>query len=227
VGEGRSEVDGGFVISLPEGPDAGRILSQLANDPQAAVILQVDRDDDLPYLITPPLTLSQGTLVVELEVVLEPLEPCPIMSMWADLADRLSRAHIDQLNEIVRMLAAGLIFNDWDLQRRHGIIDALEAAFLDPTGLLRAAGPLPGWVRLKEVDGLISYCECLGNQDVSVRAAYVDLAGKIVTFDDLLAVDWVIDPVEFADGDINGVMRRAQERYRVKPVPHPLIQEEG
>lgn len=114
--------------------------------------------------------------------------------VWRALGERLETAGITRIDHVARELAdrRSTALAAWPLEKRRSILVALEEAFLDPTGVLRAAaGTVPSLEALQDRAVLEAYSEGLGTcrDREDVRAALVALAVKAVRFRALTEVD--------------------------------------
>lgn len=142
---------------------------------------------------------------------------------WKEAGARLKQARIARLNELTRSLIsvspARARFADWDVATRHAVLSALETAFLDPRGALSAIGaPPPGFLALRSQTKLDDYRRSIEPHmsDANVRKAFSEMAGKVMSFPDLLFVDWVIDLNEFESGNTGAALGKFEDEYKVK-----------
>jgi hypothetical protein len=139
-------------------------------------------------------------------------------AMWTEFGNRLSHGGVQRFNDIVKRLAGlalDTLFGDWPFEQRYGIVSGLQTALLDPTGQLRPLAPVPSLAQLHRPGALQDYCARLGQREAATRAAFVDLKATVETFNDLLAVDWIVIPQSLINGDVNGALRQARDRYRL------------
>jgi len=201
LGSAKSAADGSFLVTWMEAPRIASLLCLIANCREAKWVVRVRPDADGPSLLELPLAASAGVdMSLELSVSITPAKVTK--TRWAELAARTGKAGIVQLNRLVNQLAnqpaEASIFGDWTLAERHGVLRALEAAFLDPHEILSAIKPLPSWEALAAPGGVDAYLHNLGGlqRGSRVKTAIEDLTAKIEAFPSLSQVDWQIDPAK-------------------------------
>ena len=220
LGEGISSYDGHFGIVFRNSPLVEQRLCLLRQCPDSAVLLKVCGEEGSVYFVSSRLYGPRRSLFIELSVPL-PLEELSL-EIWRQLSGRLLAARVAHLEELVRQLVllppGQSLFADWSLIRRQSVLAALEAAFLDPRGLLRARVQLPRWNELSAPGALEAYQQALLphiERDLNAQTAFRELLGKVTRFSDLASVDWVIDPIPLVKGDIGAALTRFQEQYQV------------
>jgi hypothetical protein len=140
---------------------------------------------------------------------------------WARAFAAVERSRIGRVNELFRELsspAPGTPFAAWSAGERLGALAGLEAAFLDPEGLLRRAGAPPPTLAALQLPGAFeAYARRLDSASIdrSTRAALRDVAAKAVSFQSLADVDWVMEPMELRNGNPGAALTRFQDAYRV------------
>jgi hypothetical protein len=126
---------------------------------------------------------------------------------------------VTQLHDIARQLVlaapAGSLFGDWPLEVRHGVVAALERAFLDPGRVLVEGGHPPTFARLRTRAGRAEYAALFAARpnDVAVATAYHTLSGKANAFDSVFDVDWVVDLDALAEGEPEKAVNAHQATY--------------
>jgi hypothetical protein len=138
------------------------------------------------------------------------------------MGKRLLKVRLARLNGVVNELLSSpntaSLFQDWDVQTRQSAVLKLESAFLDPAGILNSKAPLPSFERLKSPGGLEAYHKQLPPLEKNSRLAqaFMDLASKLSAFNDISAVDWVIDAQDFITGNVSGAVNKFADLYTSK-----------
>lgn len=178
-------------------------------------------DGGRKLLQTDPRPLALNGLHVELPIAVarEPLGP----ERWTKVGPAIAEARIGRVNDLVATLAANTgdgPFAAWSPAERLAGLAELEAAFLDPAGVLRRLGPpLPTLAGLQAPGALEAYVRSLDPAALEgeTRDALLDLAGKAAAFQRLDDVDWVMEPTALQRGNLGAALTHFQDDYRVKP----------
>jgi hypothetical protein len=86
---------------------------------------------------------------------------------------------------------------------------------MDPSDLLNQTCALPTLRTLHTPGALEHYRSCVAQQwtNPHVRAAFMELLGKLEAFDDLLAVDWLMDVSALKRGNLEAAVTKFQAQY--------------
>lgn len=222
LGEGETDASGRFDVVFRSTRSVRQRLHLLTSITDVALQLKVFGPKGQQYYASEPLSALSGNIHVTLPVTL-PESPVT-SSTWEILGARLEDARITQIHELVRQLAFAIpnqsLFDDWSLETRQAVLIELEQAFLDPQGMLRTAvSPLLGFQEMRIPGALEFYSQRLKPHlgDEGVQKAFADMVGKIQSFTDLTAVDWIMDLNGFRNGDPGTAMDWFSDDFRIRP----------
>lgn len=230
LGTATSDAHGKFSIELVETVNTREHLLALQNQLDAEVTLRVETIDGLVLFTSPPIQLNQPHLNVGLAVPI-PTEAIP-RSRWAALGTDLKQARIARLNGVVQLLS-----NDAPSGTHHGnkpiplfvrqaMLDQLEQAFLDPTGILRkTVGDVPSLQEMHDPDLEQAYeLRIQAHQrNPALASAFEELKGKAASFVSLAEVDWAIDPSLFEQGNVGGAVNKFSGEYLATNQDRPTL----
>jgi hypothetical protein len=206
--QARTDGDGDFRVVLA---GFGTLLMMTV----AFRVLDEHQDVLVDDVLDVALTAGEGR--VQLMVLLGETEVPP--GMLVTVADSASIAALDRLDLLAGELsvASSAIFVGLSLAQRQAVVDQLEQAFLDPTGVLReVAGTVPSLRAMQDPETLTSYLErASGHASPEVAAAAGELVGKVATFHSLTDVDWPISLDDLRRGDLAATVNRFADRFRV------------
>ena len=230
LGSCISDTDGRFHIQFDDKPDVRERLLVLRRLPNNRLYFRVETSEGQLLYTSDPMALDRAYLEVTLAVPIA--ETSVAASTWAALGQHLQQARIGRLNEVVRLLSGeGVIGTKSDQKKpsssipmltRHAMLDQMEQAFLDPTGILhRVAAAVPTIQELHDPEQAQSYIDGLQAHltDHNVHAALSDMLGKAASFANLAEVDWVIDPMLFENGDFGGAINKFSDHYKFNDTP--------
>lgn len=214
LGSGVSNTSGAFSISVVDSPQVRERLLGLQHLPDAALKFRVQTDQGNDLYTSPEFRLDRISFVVTLEV---PLPAVRISTAaWAALGKALTDARVGRLSDALRLIRGGGL--NADVLKRQAMLDQMEQAFLDPTGILRqTAGEIPSLQDLQDPEVVSDFRKKLGDhlrKDTKVSTAFSEMLGKAASFASLTAVDWTIDPAAFMSGDVSGAINKFSDQYR-------------
>jgi len=226
LGNSISNEDGRFRIEFEDTPEVRERLLVLRQVPDSRLSLRVQTSDGRALFTSSPIALDRTDVDVTLAV---PLSEQPVAAKtWAALGQHLQHARIGHLNGVVRFLSGdGAMSVQSDkapttpMLTRQAMLDQMEQAFLDPTGILRqTVGDVPSLQQMHDPEIAQAYARRVqAAPERNADAALSDMFGKAATFASLAEVDWVIDPVLIERGDIGGALNKFSDRYRVGETP--------
>ncbi|MGW4063147.1 Tc toxin subunit A-related protein [Amycolatopsis sp. NPDC004747] len=123
---------------------------------------------------------------------------------WA-VFNRSGEGRIDELLALVRDPAEVP-----DQAVRVQAVAELEAAFLDPSGVLSRFGPLPPWATLAH--DFDAYAAALGDQ-AEAEQPLRELRTRLDSFADLSQVDWPIDFGALGRTGLSGILNKYADRF--------------
>jgi hypothetical protein len=220
LGNATTDGEGWFQIEFATSQRAGRLLDMWTTGVGGvSIVLTVGLADGDPFYTSDAIPPNQHAASRRLNVVL----PAPPIdhSAWRALGAKLEGARVVQVHLVARGLmdSESALFADWDWPTRHAVFSQLEREFLDPQGVLRGYGPVPGFRQMQdpaEVHQYISRVE--PHLDApGVREALTRLLGKVRTFGDLQAVDWPLDAGVIAGGHVGEGLTTFEGNYATKP----------
>ncbi len=226
LGSSTSDVDGRFSIQFDDRPEVRERLLALRHFPDRRLTLQVETDEGHVLSTSSPITLDRPNVEVTLAVA---ISKAPIAGKtWAALGQYLQQARIGHLNGVVRLLsrdggigtqAEGMA--NVPMLARQAMLDQMEQAFLDPTGILRqTAGHVPSLQELHDPEQAQAYADALQahQQRPEVEFALTEMLSKTASFASLAEVDWVIDPALFEASNIGGAIDKFKKEYTNKEI---------
>ncbi len=138
---------------------------------------------------------------------------------WKQLGERMEEARLLQLHSLVAELTTvppeRSLFGDWSPELRQSVVTELERTFLDPDRVLRSSGVQLTMreQRRPEARRQLDFVVGEAPGDEHLRRAVEGLELKVEGFDNLYAVDWVLDASGFKDGDPGRVIQAADDVY--------------
>jgi tetratricopeptide (TPR) repeat protein len=219
LGSGVSSADGRFQIQFDDSPEVRERLVILRHLAGAMTLLRVETADGCEVATSHPFPFDRAEIEVTVPVSLP--EAKLTTKEWAPLGRALQNARIAHLSDVVRLLNA-----EGDVPGLHGIpilirqvmIEQIEQAFLDPTGLLRqTVGFAPTLQEMHDSAFALDYGRRVApfRENPEVSAAFADLLGRADRFYGLETVDWIIDPAPFLDGNPAGAINRFSDNYKL------------
>ena len=220
LGDATTDSDGRFRIDFDTSPAAGRLLDMWTTGVGGvSLVLTVGPVDGEPFYTSDAISPNRDPASRRLEVAL----PAQVVedSTWRALGTKLEGARVAQVHLVARGLMdpESALFADWDWPTRHAVLSQLEREFLDPQGVLRPFGPVPGFRQMEDrahVDEYISLVEP-HLEAPGVREALAGLLGKVHTFADLQGVDWPLDIGAIVDGRVGQGLTTFEGNYTIKP----------
>ena len=215
LGEGISDSSGRFDIVFRNSETVRQRLFLLTGYEGTYFFLTVESSAGKPY-VSDFLSIA-SRFPVTLSIALPAQRVAP--ATWRTLGERMEGARLAHLHDLARELVLTAppqsLFSDWDLETRQSVLTELEQAFLDPQGILRDIAMPPGFYALRVPGALEQYQKRLQPQlkDPRVSMALTEMRGKIGSFSDLFAVDWLVDPREFQKGNPGAALRAFQSLY--------------
>jgi hypothetical protein len=196
LGEGTSDGQGAFTISLDDSAETRQQICLLARYPGSRFILEVENTVGVLIHTSEPIGAQSGSVSVLLAVEL-PAEEVAAES-WVTLGERLEQAQTAQFNHIVSELTSSdpdSLFNDWSVETRHAMLSRLEQAFLDPSGVLTRQAPVPGLYTLRSPGALEAYIAQFGPtfDGPTLPRALNELRTRVDRYHDLTHVDWFLE----------------------------------
>ncbi len=221
IGSATSGADGRFRIEFDDRPDLRERLLEMRHRPDSRLRLRVETDDGHALFTSHPIALDRAEVEVSLAV---PISGDPVAAgTWALLGRHLLQTRIGHLNGVVRLLSEGGAIGastrasaDIPMLTRQSMLDQLEQAFLDPTGILRkAAGRVPSLQQLHDPDHALAYARELQKHDENehVAPAFSAMLDKARSFGSLAEVDWLIDPSLLEQGNVGGALDGFSKNY--------------
>jgi hypothetical protein len=240
LGSASSTWDGNYLVKWIASPSVSQDLCLLANCREAHFIITVsDGTNQKPLFTGPPTSVSTTSIEMNLPITI----PKQVLTKhnWADVGQRLQggapakragqpgAVTIVRLSDLVQELllspSSKMLFKDWSLTLRQNALIELETAFLDPHGILSKIAPLPSWQQLRAPTGLDSYQKALGSgvNRTPAAQAFDEMRKKVGQFADLSAVDWVIEPTQFAKGIGSAVTSHQGDYFGSLPTPPNIV----
>jgi hypothetical protein len=223
LGTAVANAEGRFRIQFDDGPEAQQRLLVLRHLPDSQVRLRVDSDHGQTLFVSDPIAFDRREVDVALAVPISG-DAVPA-NAWAMLGTQLTETRVGHLSSVVRLLSGGPSagghaagVSALPMLTRQAMLDAMEQAFLDPTGILRqTGGELPSLRDLHDPERTQAYAERLQAhvQDPEIAPALSDMLGKAASFATLAEVDWAIDPQALREGDIGTAVSKFAGQYKV------------
>ncbi|HEY5705744.1 MAG TPA: DUF3597 domain-containing protein [Terrimicrobiaceae bacterium] len=218
LGSSLSNQDGWFHIRFDATHEAGERLLLLKHLAGTKIRLRVVTADGRELATSETFPLNRNNIEMIVPVLLPELTIAT--KDWAALGEALKRARIGHLSDVVRLMN-----RDDDVAEVDGIpwltrqvmLEQMEQAFLDPTGLLRqSVGFAPTLWEIHDPDFMLDYVRQVKpfRENPKVAAAFADLLGRADRFDSLETVDWIIDPAPFVQGKPEEALGRFSDRYK-------------
>jgi len=227
LGSSTSNADGRFRIQFDDRPEVRERLLALRHLPDSRLILRVETGEGHAIFTSDPIALDRADVEVTLAV---PISERPIAaSTWAALGQHLQHARIGHLNGVVRLLSGEAVIGGQNgrspnvpMLIRQAMLDQMEQAFLDPTGILRqTAGDVPSLQELHDPERAQAYARSLEahHQTRGVESAFAEMLSKAASFASLAEVDWAIDPALLEEGNIGGAINKFIDQYTFGDTP--------
>lgn len=219
LGSGVSNADGRFQIRFDDSPQARERLVGLRHLAGAETWLRVETADGRELTTSQPFPFDRAEIEVTLPV---PLPDVTVTAQeWVALGHALEYARIAHLSDVVRLLngegdVPGL--DGIPMLTRQVMLEQMEQAFLDPTGLLRqTVGFAPTLQEMHDPAFTLDYGRRVDplRENPEVAAAFTDLLGRADRFDSLETVDWIIDPAPFLHGNLEEALNRFSDHYKL------------
>lgn len=227
IGSGISNEGGRFQIQFDDSPQVRERLVILRHDPKSKVRLIVSVVDGDTLTAGQAFPLDRPEIDISLPVTLPSAKVTA--EEWASLGRAVISARTVHLRDVVSLLnAAGDVpgLEAVPLLTRQVMLEQMEQAFLDPTGLLREkAGFAPTLQEMHDPDFAHEYVKRFTpfRDDPEVAAAVADLLGRADRFDSLQSVDWIIDPESLRKGNPAEAMDHFSDQYNLKYGPAEKI----
>ena len=223
LGTAVANAEGRFRIQFEDGPEAQQRLLALRHLSDSRIKLRVDSDHGHTLFVSDPIALDRREVDVALAVPIS--DDAVPAKAWAILGTHLTETRVGHLSSVVRLLSGGppagghaAGVSALPMLTRQAMLDAMEQAFLDPTGILRrTAGELPSLQELHDPEHAQAYAERLHGhvQSPEIASAFSDMLGKAASFATLGEVDWTIDPQALHEGDIGTAINKFADQYKV------------
>jgi len=221
LGSSTSNADGRFRIQFDDSPEVRERLLVLRHLPDSRLSLRVETSEGLALFTSRPIVLDRADVEVTLAV---PISEEPVAAKtWAALGKHLQHARIGHLNGVVRLLSGeGAIGSqngrspNFPMLIRQAMLDQMEQAFLDPTGILRqTAGDIPSLQELHDPEQAQAYARRVQahHRNSEVESAFSEMLGKAASFATLAEVDWAIDPALLEEGNVGGAINKFSKEY--------------
>ncbi len=216
LGTAVSDADGRFRIQFDDSPETIERLLALRHLPNSRLSLRVETTEGRALFTSQPIALDRTDVEVALAV---PVSGEAVgKNIWAALGEHLQHARIGHLNGVVRLLSGdGGQIADIPMLTRQAMLDQMERAFLDPTGILRrTTGEVPSLRELNNPEYAEAYAHRLQTrrQSSELASAFTEMQSKAASFASLAEVDWAIEPQAFRDGDIGLAINKFIDRYK-------------
>lgn len=222
LGSSTSNANGRFRIQFDDRPEVRERLLALRHLPDSHLYLRVETGKGDALFTSDSIALDRADVEVTLSV---PISEEPVAAdIWAALGEHLQHARIGHLNGVVRLLSGDGVIGgqttglpNVPMLTRQAMLDQMEQAFLDPTGILRqTAGEVPSLQELHDPDFAEAYRGQLGAhlENPEILSAFSDMLGKAGSFASLAEVDWIIDPAALLEGDVGGALSKFSDRYK-------------
>jgi hypothetical protein len=230
LGSSTSKADGRFRIQFDDRPEIRERLLALRHLPDSRLSLRVDTGDGQALFTSGPIALDRADVEVTLAV---PISEKPVeANTWAALGKYLQHARVAHLNGVVQLLSGdGTIDGQTTalpgvpMLTRQAMLDQIEQAFLDPTGILRqTAGEVLSLQELHDPEHAQTYADRLRahRQNAEIEAAVSEMLGKAASFASLAEVDWIIDPQALERGNLGAAINKFSDQYRI--AGHGIVQ---
>jgi hypothetical protein len=209
AGSSPTDALGEFRIRLDDAQgDARRLVSEWQHLPGTELRVRVETATYHLLLVSDPVVSVSGAARVALAVDL-PIQMVP-RSAWKELGSVMGGSGMVQLSDAVRMLTARSSLD------AVAMMTQLEAAFLDPTGVVaKALGEVPTLQQLHDPDAVAELTHRVADaQDPRLETAARDMVAKAASFVDLADVDWTIDTSLLMKGDLGAAVSKYIGRYR-------------
>lgn len=193
-------------------PDEVRAALE-ADEP--AVTLQIRLNADETHTHLEPFAISDFPVTIPVPIDDVELED----GIWREVGSMLIEGRVARLMDIskqlIRLPSTQSIFGNLDIATRHTLFNELEAAFLDPDGVLAANNIPVHFHQLQIPDVLAEIYEKIEAGDFAdeVAHAFDKMEAKVEAFASLTVVDWLIDPNQLDDENVGGAVAYFEQLY--------------
>lgn len=227
LGNSESDASGRFNIRFEDTSPVRERLLLLRQLLESRLTLRVESAEGQALFTSSPIAFNQAEVDVTLAV---PISAKPIPEkIWAVLGQHLQKARIGHLNAVVRLLSGdGAIGEQREkspaipMLTRQAMLDQMEQAFLDPTGILQqTAGSVPSLQELHDPELALAYARKVQTKRPKrgVDTALSELFAKAASFSSLAEVDWIIDPALLENGNVGGALNKFSDTYKFDDFP--------
>jgi hypothetical protein len=216
IGSSRTRADGTFEILPEDSVETREYLAVARTLPEPRVYLLVENTKGDNLAATPPFALDRADVQRDIAVQLPPADVTS--REWQTLAHVLETTRAARLNDAIALLRSGGAGLDAiPMLARETMLEKVERAFLDPTGLLqRAVGFTPTLHQMHDEEFAAGYAKRLQSSlgDPPTATAYADLISRATSFHSIDAVDWVMQPDALRESDLRTAVNRYSEYYK-------------
>jgi hypothetical protein len=211
VGRSVTDARGEFRIRFDTADDTRQRLLAWGQLPGVGMRLRVEAEGGTVLLEGEPVRPIGGSARVALSVDV-PRRRVP-RTAWRELGRSLAVSGTARLSDVVRSLSGVTP------QERISMLDDLEGAFLDPTGIVKQTlHEVPTLQQLHDPDFVAALDGRLHEQGVRAQngeldVAVLDMLAKAASFVDLSEVDWTIDPGLLSRGDLGAAIDKYVGQY--------------